>query len=156
MSVSVLSAHAPMAGVLTPLAELDDPVFAQEIVGSGVALAPTTTGVVTVCAPLSGRLVTIHPHAFVLSTAQGISLLVHLGIDTVTLQGAGFDVLVEEKSEVASGQPLVSWDLEVARAAGMDLRVPVIVLEDAGTTWRLCAPWGEELAQAAPLLEFSA
>ena len=80
---------APLAGRLLPMSELPDPVFAAEMVGPGVAVDPTDTGEpVTVLSPIAGTLVKVHPHAFVVLGPDGVGVLVHLGLDTVRLEGA--------------------------------------------------------------------
>ncbi len=106
MSTPVL---APVAGSVIALSDVPDPVFAQQIVGSGVAIDPERAES-TVVAPADGRLLKLHPHAFVLLTAAGKGLLVHLGIDTVQLEGDGFELLVAEGDEVTAGTPIVRWD----------------------------------------------
>ena len=75
---------SPMAGDVHPLADVPDPVFAQGLVGPGVAIVPISEAEVTVVAPIAGRIVKLHPHAFVIQ-AEGFGVLVHLGIDTVQL-----------------------------------------------------------------------
>ncbi|MES6461709.1 PTS glucose transporter subunit IIA, partial [Cutibacterium acnes] len=79
---------SPMAGDVHPLADVPDPVFAQGLVGPGVAIVPIGEAEVTVVAPIAGRIVKLHPHAFVIQ-AEGFGVLVHLGIDTVQLDGRG-------------------------------------------------------------------
>ena len=86
-----------------------DPVFAGEMVGPGVAIDPDP-GETTVVSPIAGKVVKVHPHAFVVLGADGVGVLVHLGINTVRLEGKGFEVLVEQGSTVAAGDPMVRWD----------------------------------------------
>ena len=93
---------SPLNGTLMTLSEVPDPVFAQGLVGPGVALQPTGDGDVTAVAPVAGRIVKLHPHAFVLQ-ADGFGVLVHLGIDTVQLEGEGFTLHTEEGAEVSVG-----------------------------------------------------
>lgn len=115
---------APVAGRVRPLSEAPDPVFAAEMVGSGVAIEPTG-GRADAVSPVAGTVVKLHPHAYVVVTDEGAGILVHLGIDTVRLGGAGFELLVEEKSRVEAGQPVTSWDPE--DVAGRDLS-PMVLL----------------------------
>ena len=85
MSLSVLT---PLPGTVVAIEDVPDAVFAQKFVGPGVAVDPIRNGQdVTVLAPVSGKLAKIHPHAFVILTEAGVGVLVHLGLDTVTLQG---------------------------------------------------------------------
>jgi len=124
------SVSAPVSGTVVALAEVPDPVFAQQIVGSGVAIDPERTES-TVVAPADGRLLKLHPHAFVLLTADGKGLLVHLGIDTVQLEGAGFELLVAEGDEVTAGTPIVRWNPAEIEAGGRSPIVPVVVMDSA-------------------------
>ena len=100
---------SPLNGTLMTLSEVPDPVFAQGLVGPGVALQPTGDGDVTAVAPVAGRIVKLHPHAFVLQ-ADGFGVLVHLGIDTVQLEGEGFTLHTEEGAEVSVGDELITWN----------------------------------------------
>lgn len=121
---------APVAGLVVAMADVPDPVFSEEIVGPGVALMPEPgCGPMPVVAPVDGRLVKVHPHAFVLVAAGGVGVLVHLGLDTVTLDGRGFTVLVDEGVSVTRGQELIRWDPDSVRAAGLNPVVPVVVLD---------------------------
>lgn len=121
---------APVGGRVLALSDVSDPVFSEEIVGPGLAILPTPgCGPLTASAPVDGRVVKIHPHAFVLITPSGVGVLVHLGLDTVTLRGAGFSVLVDEGATVTRGEELIRWDPDAVRAAGLDPVVPVVVLD---------------------------
>lgn len=124
-----LEVAAPISGSVLDLADVTDPVFADLIVGPGVAIVPPDDGVSAVTAPVEGTVVTLYPHAFVLATEQGPGVLVHLGIDTVRLHGEGFTVLVSQRQLVTAGQPLVEWSPSDVRRRGLDPVVPVIVLE---------------------------
>ena len=124
------SVSAPVAGTVVALADVPDPVFAQQIVGSGIAIDPERTES-TVVAPADGRLLKLHPHAFVLLTAEGKGLLVHLGIDTVQLEGAGFELLVAEGDDVTAGTPIVRWNPGEIEAGGRSPVVPVVVMDSA-------------------------
>ena len=115
---------APVAGLVRPLAEVPDPVFAAEMVGAGVAIEPGG-GRADAVSPVAGTLLKLHPHAFVVLTPEGTGVLVHLGIDTVRLEGQGFELLVAEKDTVAAGQPVTRWD--PAEVAGRDLSPMVMV-----------------------------
>ena len=124
------SVSAPVAGTVVALADVPDPVFAQQIVGSGIAIDPERAES-TVVAPADGRLLKLHPHAFVLLTAEGKGLLVHLGIDTVQLEGAGFALLVAEGDDVTAGTPIVRWNPGEIEAGGRSPVVPVVVMDSA-------------------------
>ncbi|GGF38773.1 PTS glucose transporter subunit IIA [Marmoricola endophyticus] len=125
MSLAVL---APCPGSVLPMDEVPDPVFAGGMVGPGVAIDPTP-GETTVVSPIAGRVVKVHPHAFVVLGEGGIGVLVHLGIDTVKLDGKGFEVLATEKSTVEAGDPMVRWDPSAVTADGLSPVIPVVVME---------------------------
>ena len=128
-----LKVGAPLAGVAVPLTEVPDPVFAGAIVGPGVAVEPDADATVAV-APIGGGLVKVKPHAFVVADSDGHAVLVHLGIDTVKLAGDGFEVLAEEGTTIAPGEPVIRWDPAAVRAAGLSAICPVIALDAASVT----------------------
>lgn len=108
---------APLSGVLVPLESVPDPVFAQKMVGDGVSLDPTSGELL---APVAGTVTQLHRahHALTITTDQGIEVLLHIGIDTVTLKGEGFTPKVSEGEKVAIGQTLIAFDVDaVARRA---------------------------------------
>jgi sugar PTS system EIIA component len=123
-----LQVLAPVPGRVVALSEVPDPVFAGAMVGPGVAVDPPR-GWVQAVAPVDGRIVKLHPHAFVVVTASGRGVLVHLGIDTVQLQGEGFRLLAAEGEEVVAGTPLVEWDTAAVQAGGRSPVSPVIALD---------------------------
>ena len=131
---------SPCAGRVVALADVPDPVFAGEMVGPGVAVEPDE-GRQTVVSPVAGKVVKLHPHAFVVLTDGGVGVLVHLGIDTVRLEGRGFELVAEEGATLAAGDPVVHWD-PASVEEGMSTIVPVVVMDrpagsvtgpDAGT-----------------------
>ena len=119
---------APCAGRVIPLTDTPDPVFAGEMVGPGVAIEPEP-GPATVVSPIAGRIVKLHPHAFVVLGSDGVGVLVHLGINTVRLEGEGFEVLATEGSEVAAGDPMVRWDPATITGEDMSTTVPVVAMD---------------------------
>lgn len=123
----------PVAGEIVPLAEVDDPVFASKALGEGVGVVPSD-GVVV--APVAGELLTVADtgHAFGLKTADGVEVLVHVGIDTVKLAGTGFEVAVRKGEHVAAGDRLVTVDLGVVREAGYDTTTLVTVVNARALT----------------------
>ena len=121
---------APVGGVVRSLADVPDPVFAAEMVGAGVAIEPAG-GVADAVSPVAGTVLKLHPHAFVVLTPEGTGVLVHLGIDTVRLDGAGFELLVAEKATVRAGQPVTRWDPDDVAARGLSPMVMLCVLDTA-------------------------
>ncbi len=118
---------APVGGQVVPLADVPDPVFAEEMVGPGAAIEPTGE-VVDVVAPVAGRIVKLHPHAFVVLSDDGVGVLVHLGIDTVRLEGRGFTLLASEGDTVGEGDAVVRWDPSTVEQ-GMSTTVPVVLMD---------------------------
>ncbi|MFD6225257.1 PTS sugar transporter subunit IIA [Nocardia asteroides] len=128
MSIPVL---APLAGKVVALADVPDPVFAGQLVGSGVAIDPDRTrGTLMVTAPIAGKILKLHPHAFVIF-GGGVGVLVHLGIDTVKLKGEGFDLLAAEGDEVTAGAPIVTFDPTEIAATGCSPVCPIVVMDSA-------------------------
>jgi len=125
-----LTVFAPVDGTIVPLSDVPDPVFAGQLVGAGVAIDPVRAPG-TVVSPADGRLLKLHPHAFVILTAEGNGVLVHLGIDTVQLDGKGFELLVTEGDEVTVGAAIVRWDPAAIEAGGRSPIVPVVVMDSA-------------------------
>lgn len=139
MPENVLS---PLPGTVVVLGEVPDPVFAQEIVGGGLAVKPRSgAGSLVAVAPLTGTLIRVQPHAFVLQSDAGTGILVHIGIDTVQMNGAGFQVLAVEGSRIQAGDPVVRFDPQVIAAHGHPDICPVIVLQSpAGSVPPPAAP----------------
>ena len=133
MTRSLLVA-APLAGWALPLAEVPDPVFAEGMAGDGVAIDPTGS---VLHAPCDGEVLDMKGarHAVTLRTALGIDLLMHVGIDTVSLQGEGFVPLVAVGARVSQGQPLMRFELDQLARRAPSLVTP-IVLASAGSVLR--------------------
>lgn len=121
--------RAPVAGLVRPLSAVPDPVFATAMLGPGLAVEPAPLPGVAV-SPVDGRVSTLHPHAYVV-VAGGRGVLVHLGLDTVRLAGAGFEPLVGAGATVACGQPMIRWNPAAVRAAGLSPICPVVALDAA-------------------------
>ncbi|WP_371152486.1 PTS sugar transporter subunit IIA [Buchananella felis] len=125
-----LQISAPLAGKVVSLDEVPDAVFSQRIVGPGIAIQPAIDGSESrVVAPVAGKIVKFHPHAFVIMTAEGKGVLVHLGLDTVQLKGEGFTLHAAEKSEVEEGQLLVTWNPKDIEEGGRRTVCPIIALD---------------------------
>lgn len=115
---------APMTGAVIPLAEVNDKVFSSGAMGRGFAIMPDAGDV---RAPIDGRVVVSMGHAFGIKSPTGLEVLVHVGIDTVKLQGAPFSSVVAKGTEVKAGDLLAKADLEAIEAAGLDTTTVVIV-----------------------------
>lgn len=118
---------APVAGKVVALADVKDKVFASKALGEGVGIEPSSGRVV---APVSGVLVTVPDsgHAFGIKTDDGVEVLVHVGIDTVRLNGKGFSVAVAKDQHVMAGDVLANVDLDAIKAAGYDTTTVVVVI----------------------------
>jgi PTS system glucose-specific IIA component len=123
-----LRVGSPVTGRVVALSAVPDPVFSQAMVGPGVAVEPTRVKA-DVVSPVDGKVVTLHPHAFVVATGDGAAVLVHLGIDTVKRKGEGFELHVVKGEEVRAGQRIVTWDPAEVEAAGFAPICPVIALD---------------------------
>lgn len=117
---------APVSGDVVALEMVPDEAFASKAVGEGLAIKPTSR---TVVAPANGTIVKIFNtnHAFCLETDKGIEVVVHMGLDTVTLEGKGFERLVEEGAQVTVGQPVLEMDLDFLNAHARSMISPVVV-----------------------------
>jgi PTS system N-acetylglucosamine-specific IIA component len=121
---------SPLAGRAIGLDAVPDPVFSSAMVGPGTAIDPVREPSAAV-APVDGVIVSLHPHAFVIVDGEGHGVLIHLGIDTVQLNGQGFDLLVGKGDSVRRGDPIVRWDPAAVEAAGKSPVTPVVALAAA-------------------------
>ncbi|WP_158780563.1 N-acetylglucosamine-specific PTS transporter subunit IIBC [Pantoea sp. BAV 3049] len=117
---------APVSGEVVALEQVPDEAFASKAVGDGLAIKPTSS---TVVSPANGTVVKIFNtnHAFCLETDKGIEVVVHMGLDTVALDGKGFTRLVEEGTEVTAGQPVLEMDLAFLNANARSMISPIVV-----------------------------
>ncbi|OBF29655.1 PTS glucose transporter subunit IIA [Mycobacterium sp. ACS4331] len=120
---------AAVAGTVVALRDVPDPVFSQGMVGYGVAIAPPHQ-VIDAVAPVAGTLLKLMPHAYVILTGDGVGVLVHLGLDTVRLEGAGFTTHAAQGDTVTAGQVITTYDVPSVVAAGMNPVVPVVVMDE--------------------------
>ena len=117
---------SPLAGELLPLSEVKDEVFSSGAMGEGVAVEPSE-GVLH--APADGKVVMTFPtgHAIGMKTSDGAEILMHIGMDTVNLQGHGFETLVAKGDEVKAGDELVKFDIDAIHAKGYVVTTPIVV-----------------------------
>ena len=123
VSVDIMS---PMIGRVVPLLEVPDSTFADGLVGKGIAIIPSI-GVVK--SPFKGKVTTIIPtkHAIGLTSDEGVELLIHVGIDTVNLQGKGFTLKVNEGQNINIGDELIEFDMKLIKDSGFNLISPIVV-----------------------------
>lgn len=127
--MSLTRVLAPVAGRAVALHDVPDPVFSAGMVGYGAAVDPPR-GVVEAIAPVGGKLLKLMPHAYVIMTADNVGVLVHLGLDTVALNGEGFTTHVSQGDDVAVGQVIVTYDVPAIEAKGLNPIVPVVVMDE--------------------------
>ncbi|MEE1783535.1 PTS glucose transporter subunit IIA [Streptomyces sp. SP17BM10] len=121
---------SPLTGRVVGLANVPDPVFSGAMVGPGTAVDPVREPTEAV-APVDGVVVSMHPHAFVVVDADGHGVLTHLGIDTVQLNGEGFELLVNKGDTVTRGQAVIKWNPADVEVAGKSPISPIVALEAA-------------------------
>ncbi|MGE5516277.1 MAG: phosphoenolpyruvate--protein phosphotransferase [Bacteroidota bacterium] len=128
---------SPLAGWVVPLADVPDPIFSERVLGDGIAIDPAEG---LLCAPCDGMVAVLHRahHALTLRTADGAEILIHIGLDTVALNGAGFDPRVAEGQAVKAGDPLIAFDLDALAGKVRSLLIPVLLLN--GDSYRLALP----------------
>jgi sugar PTS system EIIA component len=119
---------SPLAGRAVGLTAVPDPVFAGALIGPGTAVDPVRE-LGDAVSPVDGTVVSMYPHAFVVIDDEGHGVLTHLGIDTVQLNGAGFEVLVSKGDTVKRGQPVIRWNPAAVEAAGKSPISPIVALE---------------------------
>ncbi|MEH7332021.1 PTS glucose transporter subunit IIA [Neobacillus drentensis] len=117
---------SPMDGEIVSLSEVPDPVFAQKLIGDGVAIVPKSGKVVS---PVNGQVIQVFPtkHAIGIKTKNGLEILIHIGLETVELNGEGFEVLVGSGSTIKIGDPLVNVDLEYLKSKNKEIITPIII-----------------------------
>jgi len=120
---------APVGGRAVPLQDVPDPVFSQGMVGYGAAVDPPS-GVIEAVAPVSGKILKLLPHAYIVMTPDNVGILVHLGIDTVRLNGEGFTTHVSQGDDVTAGQLVITYDVPSVQAKGLNPIVPVVVMDE--------------------------
>lgn len=153
MSVSTTQVLAPVGGRAVALADVPDPVFSAGMVGFGAAVDPPRE-VVQAVAPVSGKLLKLMPHAYVVLTADGVGVLVHLGLDTVALNGEGFTTHVAQGDDVTQGQLIITYDVPAIEAKGLNPIVPVVVMDEreaANVAPSAAVLTGDQIASGADL-----
>ncbi|MTH44916.1 PTS N-acetyl glucosamine transporter subunit IIABC [Intestinirhabdus alba] len=151
-AATVVELVAPVSGEVVALDQVPDEAFASKAVGDGVALKPTGK---TVVAPAAGTIVKIFNtnHAFCLETEKGAEIVVHMGIDTVALNGQGFTRLVDEGVEVTAGQPILEMDLEYLNAHARSMISPVVCSNIDDFSGLAIKAQGQVVAGQTPLYE---
>lgn len=123
---SACFAKAHLNGDVVAMKDVDDPTFAQEILGPGVAIEPNEG---TLYSPVDGEITLVADtfHAVSVSCGCGAEILMHIGIDTVELKGEGFEAHVKAGDKVSAGDKLVSFDIDLIKEKGYKLTTPLII-----------------------------
>ena len=134
-AVATKEVLAPIAGAVVPMDKLGDAAFASGALGHAVGIEPQADKV-TVAAPVSGKVISVAKtgHAYGIKTADGVEILVHIGIDTVKLGGEGFTPVAEKKQQIKAGEPLAEVDFASIKAAGVDPTVITTVVNSKTLT----------------------
>lgn len=154
---------APFRGVVRALASVPDPVFADAMVGPGIAIEPVEdengaepwARPIAVLAPISGVVGTLLPHACAIELPSGASVLVHLGIDTVQLKGAGFSALVGVGAAVTAGQHIMTWVPQSAISDGHPLVSPIIAVQADPADLTQMVSAGDAIVAGQPLIRWN-
>ncbi|APH94803.1 PTS N-acetyl glucosamine transporter subunit IIABC [Salmonella enterica subsp. enterica serovar Virginia] len=151
-AVTIAELVSPITGEVVALDQVPDEAFASKAVGDGVAVNPTDK---TVVSPAAGTIVKIFNtnHAFCLETEKGAEIVVHMGIDTVALNGQGFKRLVEEGAEVTAGQPVLELDLDFLNANARSMISPVVCSNSDDFSALVIKADGHVVAGKTPLYE---
>ncbi|EIX9500279.1 PTS N-acetyl glucosamine transporter subunit IIABC [Klebsiella pneumoniae] len=149
---TVESLVSPITGDVVALEQVPDEAFASKAVGDGIAVKPTSNIVV---APAAGTVVKIFNtnHAFCLETNNGVEIVVHMGIDTVALEGKGFKRLVEEGTDVKAGEPILEMDLDFLNANARSMISPVVCSNSDDYSALVILASGKVVAGQTPLYE---
>lgn len=117
---------SPLAGQVKPLSQATDPVFSSGVMGQGVVIEPSQGELVS---PVNGTVTVLFPtkHAVGIVSEEGVELLMHIGMDTVSLDGKGFEAYVAQGDKVTVGQKLISFDMDIIKKAGLITETPVII-----------------------------
>ncbi|WP_422134688.1 PTS glucose transporter subunit IIA [Endozoicomonas sp. ALD040] len=118
--------RAPLTGDIVPIEEVPDPVFADKVVGDGIAINPTGKVMVAPCDGEIGKIFETN-HAFSMETPTGVELFVHFGIDTVELKGEGFKRIASEGQQVMAGDPIIEVDLDFLKENAKSIITPVVI-----------------------------
>ena len=148
---------APLAGTVMPLDKVEDPVFSTGVVGQGAGISPADGKTIVVTAPAAGTLAVAPAsgHAYGITLDSGVEVLIHVGLDTVNLEGKGFDVKVKQGDRVTAGQELVRVDRKTIEDAGYSLTTPVLITNtDKFASVEVVAEG--EISSNAPLIRVTA
>ncbi|MFD1040455.1 PTS glucose transporter subunit IIA [Virgibacillus byunsanensis] len=124
--------YAPVNGKIVPIEDVPDPVFSQKMMGEGIAIIPSEG---KAYAPVDGEVIQIPDtkHAIGIRADDGSEILIHIGLETVSLDGQGFNVLVNTGDTVSVGQPLMEFDLDYIKNHASDIITPIVITNSKDT-----------------------
>lgn len=131
--------YAPVDGNSIPITDVPDKIFAEKMMGDGIAFSYDSS---IVCAPCDGTIIMIAEtlHAFGIRAENGAEILIHIGMDTVSLEGKGFKKLVEIDRKVKRGTPIIRMDRKVLDEAGIDLVTPMVITNGEEFSFEISEP----------------
>ncbi|MFC0471084.1 PTS glucose transporter subunit IIA [Halalkalibacter kiskunsagensis] len=118
--------YSPLTGEIISLTEVPDPVFAEKMMGDGLAIIPKEGKVIS---PIDGEIIQVFPtkHAIGIKSVKGLEILIHVGLETVELKGEGFEALVQEGQAVKVGDDLLNFDIEFLENNNKEIVTPIII-----------------------------
>ncbi|MEK5271139.1 PTS glucose transporter subunit IIA [Aeribacillus sp. FSL K6-8394] len=143
---------SPMYGEVISLSEVPDPVFAQKMMGDGIAVIPKDGKVVS---PVKGQIIQVFPtkHAIGIRTKHGLEILIHVGLDTVELNGEGYEVTVSEGQKVKIGDPIMNVDIEFIEKNNKEIVTPIIITNSAEKTEKIVVREAGEIQRGEYILK---
>lgn len=125
-----INIYAPVDGEVVGLDKVEDEVFSEKMMGDGLAIIPNNGEFVS---PIDGQLVSVFPtkHAYGIQDKSGVEILLHIGLDTVTLDGKGFELFVEQGQKIKTGEALVNVDLKYVKPKVPSITTPIIFTNQA-------------------------
>ncbi|WP_054710811.1 PTS glucose transporter subunit IIA [Bacillus sp. JCM 19041] len=126
VEIKIETIASPINGRIVSIEEVPDPTFSEKMIGDGIAIEPTDGHVV---APVEGKIVQVFPtkHAFGIETPAGAELLIHIGLETVAMNGEGFTSHVKEGNQLKVGDPIIDFDLELVKEKAAHTITPIVI-----------------------------
>ena len=149
--MSGITVAAPLGGRVLAMAEVPDPVFSEAMLGPGLAIDPPRADRLDVFAPIDGIVRTVLPHAVAIQSPEGHGVLVHLGLNTVEMQGTGFVLSVAKGDQVETGQLVISWSPRDVESSGRSVVTAVVALQAEPEELAFLVSPGDEAVAGTPL-----
>ncbi len=150
--IKTVELYAPITGTAVTLENVPDPVFSQKMMGDGFAIDPTEGLAVS---PVAGEIVQVFPtkHAIGIRAKNGAEILIHIGLETVSLSGEGFETFVKEGDKVKVGDKLVSFDLDIIKSKAKSTITPIIITNTDQASGFVVKAGGAVEKGVSPVLE---